>query len=154
MGATINYTDDILKCIWGGDTSGIKINTYYLGVSISPINKDGTGVREPNIGVGGYARLAIPNTIGADGSFVLINNTKISNAKDFSFSMFTDQLSVTGATGSLRATHWFMTDDANSTDATRIKWYGELKKSRPLEVDSVLTFAVGEMILEFEMPAI
>lgn len=153
MAITVNYSKDVLLCLWGGDISKIKIPTLYLGLSIAPINKDGSGIREPNIGVGGYARVTIANTTGADGNFSTPNNSKVSNAKEFSFAKFTDNLSVTGTSTALRATHWFLTDDLTSTDGTKIKWYGELKNSRPLEIDSIVTFGVGELILEIEMPA-
>lgn len=152
MGITTGYAKDVLSVVWGGDVSKVKVGTYYLGLSISAINKDGTGIREPNNGVGGYARVAIANTNGADGSFAAATNAKVSNAKDFSFAKFTDNPSVTGTTGNLRASHWFFTDDPTSTDPTKIKWYGELKNSRPLEIESIVTFGVGELILEIEIP--
>lgn len=152
MAITVNYSNNVLACLWGGDATKIKVPTLYLGLSVAQIDKDGTGVREPNIGVGGYARVAVENTSGTNGSFSIPNNAKVSNAKELSFAKFTNNLSVTGTSVTPRATHWFLTDDATSTDATKIKWYGELKNSRPLEIDSIVTFGVGELILEIEMP--
>lgn len=153
MGATIKRANIILGSQWGGDITNLVVPTLYLSLSASAINKDGSGIKEPIIGTGGYARLAVANSTGSGGNFITPSNGKVSNAKELAFDKFTGNIVITGLTGQLYATHWFISNSPTSLLPSDVEWYGELKAQRPLVPDSIILFGVGDLVLEVEMPS-
>lgn len=145
MGFTASGAADSLKFTFGGVTTS-KPDTWYLGLSANKIEKDGTGIKEPTIGVGGYTRVAIGNV---SSNFNMIADFKIANTNELAFSQFTDNLSVTGQSGVVNATHWFLTTDSTSTDSTKVKCFGKFTHARPLIIDSVILIAAGDLVTEF-----
>ena len=147
MSITVDYANKILGYMLGGKNTGTNITNYYLGLSTTKINKDGTGITEPTIGRGGYQRAIIANSQAPSGSFSVPSDGSNSNAKEIVFPTFTEGLEVNGDSESeIRVTHWFLSDDANAKETTNIKFYGELTYSRPLIVNSTLSFGVGEFV--------
>lgn len=147
----------ILAHQFGGVTEDATPGTWYMGLSVSPINADGSGVKEPTIDAStsapyGYKRMVIANTSGAGGSWELGSGMTVSNAKSLEFLEFEKDIVVPGTTGYQRATHAFLSTSPTDTSANAIEWICELKESRPLEKNSIVAFNTGDLVFEIANP--
>ena len=124
-----NYqTNNIMNLLFG-KSEYVVPDTLYLGLSMTTINEDGTGVTEP---VGNaYARVAIPNN---KESFSNADNGVITNLIQIIYE------ESTGAWGTI--THAFISDAA--TDGN-VLYYDALAKERIVQESSSLTFPVGAL---------
>lgn len=128
---TIGATDDREKVIADSQFGGGTPATWYLGISTTTPNDDGTGFTEPS--GGSYARVAIPNnsTNFPDAITTSGVTTKTNGAK-FTFA------NPTGAWGLI--THYgFFTSSTGST----LAYYNPL--------DSAITVQNGNSPVEFDV---
>lgn len=110
-----------------GNTSFSVPSTYYIALSTTTINSDGTGITEP---VGnGYTRVAVVNS-GAN--FATASNGVTSNVSSFTFP------ESSGSWGTL--TYWAMYD--NST-AGNIWFFDTLTPSRAVASLTTVLFVSG-----------
>lgn len=111
-----------------GSTSFSYPVTYYLGISTTSVQKDGTGITEPVDGA--YARIAITNN---KTNFSVSALGELSNLVEFTFPESTvDQGTIVD---------WFFSDAATGGN---IWYYGTLTNSRNVESATVLVLPVGE----------
>lgn len=111
-----------------GSTGFSYPTTYYLGVSTTSIQKDGTGVTEPIDGA--YARVAILNNKTNFGTSSL---GELSNLVEYAF----DESTVNWGT----VIDWFFAD---ASTGGNVWWYGTLTNSRNVESATVLVLPIGE----------
>jgi hypothetical protein len=125
-------TYDIANKIQGllfGQTSYTPPTTWYLGVSTSTIQSDGSGITEPTDTA--YARIAIPNLTT---SFTTPVNGMIQNKVAF---QFPESLVSWGT-----VTDFFLSTSASDGS---IEFYGKLTLSRNVETGTVLLLSIGAL---------
>ncbi|ETR66384.1 MAG: hypothetical protein OMM_12858 [Candidatus Magnetoglobus multicellularis str. Araruama] len=129
MANTSNYgANKIADHLFGSTSLGLP-STWYVAVSSTAPQADGTGVTEPTDGA--YTRIAITNNKTNFGSAVA---GTLSNLVEKSFPESTiDQ-------GTL--THWVIYD---ALTGGNYWYYGELTNSRNVEIATVLKLPVGEL---------
>lgn len=153
---SINRANVLLNRDFGNSTSSPPPGIWYLGLSITPINKDGSGVKEPIIDTAtsapyGYKRLVIQNSMGSGGSFSNAADGRVVNSKALNFLEFEKEITVSGSTGDLYATHYFLSPSPTSTASADVAYMGELKVKRPLVIDSIVSLNAGDLIFEFDL---
>lgn len=97
----------------------------YLGLSTTPIARDGSGITEPSASTG-YSRVAIQNT---KTSFTNAVNGELSNSIDISFP------ESTGSWGTI--TYIFLSDAATGGN---IRYYEALSSPRQVQPNSTIMF--------------
>lgn len=113
----------ILNRYFGNVSDSITSN-LYVGLSITPINPDGTGATEPS--GGGYARIIVANN---KTSFTTASNGILYNAIELSFP------ESTTSWGNI--THIFISDTAGGAPI----YYDALTAPRAVQSQTVLLFA-------------
>lgn len=101
--------------------------TYYLGISTTSTQKDGTGITEPIDGA--YSRIAVTNN---KTNFDTSSLGSLSNLVEFEFSESTVNWGV--------ITNWFLSD---ASTGGNIWFQGSLALSRNVESQTVLVLPVG-----------
>lgn len=109
-------------------TSQTIPNTYYFGISTTPINTDGSGITEPST-ASGYVRVALPNTSATwndptDGT--------VSNKIEIKF----PELQVDSGT----AVAYFLSDSISGNAF----WYDQMTNPRPLAQYTTVFINPGE----------
>ena len=112
-----------------GNRSPEPVTTWYVGLSTSSINEDGTGITEPS-GSNGYKRVAIQNN---STQFTMPSNLTVKNANPIIFD------EVTADCG--KATDIFL---SSSQEGGTAAYYGKFAIPRPLPAQSNLTIAAGD----------
>lgn len=102
--------------------------TYYLGVSTTTVQKNGTGITEPTTDTA-YARIAITNN---KTNFSASSSGTITNLLEFKFPESTTNWGT--------VTDWFLSDAATGGN---ICFYGTLPLSRTVESATVLVLPIG-----------
>lgn len=128
MSVTYYSSNKVLDRVFGG-TAFTPATTYYIGLSTTTINIDGTGATEPS-GLG-YARVAVPNdktNWGVASNGALLNLTAITFPES------------TGSWGTI--TYVFMAD---ASSAGNIWWYDVLTPARTVASATTVLFAIGSV---------
>ena len=141
----------VLDSQFGNVTAPANVPTWHMGLSATPINSDGSGVSEPIIVPTGYRRLAIPNSQGGGGSWTNAVNGKKSNAIVFAFPLFEVAPTISGMTGDLFATHWFLSTSATDTTSSAIQYMGNFTNRVWLGLNAEIRIPIGEIVLEFDL---
>ena len=108
-----------------GRTDNTVPTSYYIGLSITPISRDGSGATEP-LSSTGYARVQVQNT---KTNFSTSSNGEITNTLDISF----PESTATWGT----VTHVFISD---AVTGGNIRYYEALGAPRLLNATSTLMF--------------
>lgn len=114
-----------------GKTNYTPPTTWYVGISSTPINKDGTGYTEPTGSE--YKRIAVTNnkvnfTVASDGSLTITQDL-----------IYDESVNAWGA-----MTHFFL---ASGLTGSNIKVYDKLFEERIIQSRSTLIFPAGELVL-------
>lgn len=131
----------LLDHVWGGQATGLPnvSGSWYIGLSTTTINNDGTGITEP---ADGYARVQVTNNIvnwpAASGGGP---STK-QNANEIAFPM------ATGNWG--QVTHFFFSDSAVSTDPEDIYAFATLDLPRTIEANDTASFAAQAITITLD----
>lgn len=133
MSITYTQANTILDEYFGKVTPTIP-NTYYMGISTTSIQNDGTGVTEPSDV--GYARVEVPNT---KVSFANSSNGSLTNALEFEFPESQVSWGI--------ITDFFL---AGSSSGTDIKVFGKLANSRTVETGTVLVLEPNALQINLE----
>ena len=123
--------------IFGKLASPAIPSTYYIGMSSTAPNTDGTGVSEPS--GGSYARVAVGNS-----SIALSSpdaNALVTNKNEITFPESTANWG--------RMTHYVVYDALN---AGNLLMYGELVTPRTVETATTITIKPGQMQLQIANP--
>lgn len=124
----------LLDHTWGGQTTNLPdvTDNWYIGLSTTPINNDGTGITEP---ADGYARAVVTNNQtewpAATGGGPAIKQ----NADEIAFPM------ATGSWG--QVTHFFFSDSPTLTSAANIFAFAALDVPRTIEANDTASFAAS-----------
>lgn len=108
-----------------GKTTYAPASTYYLGLSTTPIDKNGLGATEPSTS-SGYKRVAIPNN---KSSFTQANNGELKNSITIDFP------ESTAAWGTI--THYFLAD---SITGGQIRFFEAFAAPRQVAESSTVMF--------------
>lgn len=108
-----------------GRTTYNPTTTYYLGLSTTPIDKNGTGATEPSSSTG-YKRVAITNS---KSSFSQANNGELQNTITIEFP------ESTATWGTI--THYFLAD---SLTGGQIRFYEAFTTPRQVAESSTVMF--------------
>lgn len=109
--------------------------SYYLGVSTSTVNKNGSGISEPTSDIS-YARVKIDNN---KTNFSNAVNGVISNNVSFSFPESSMSWGM--------VTDWFISD---ATTGGNIWYAGKLTLPRNVETETVLVLPIGALEVTVE----
>lgn len=109
-----------------GRTSYTPPTTLYLGLSTTPISRDGSGITEPSSSAG-YTRVAIAND---KTKFSVSNNGELYNITDLSFPESTSSWGT--------VTHIFITDSLSGNG--NVRYYEALPSPRQVQASSTLMF--------------
>lgn len=114
-----NYMADIENSIMLGQRHGVErvVDTFYIALSTTPINANGTGLTEPTDA--NYSRVAVPND---EYNFVQSINGVTKNAREWRY--------VISTTKWQPVTHWAIMD---SLKGGRVLYYDALPT--PMNVD-------------------
>lgn len=112
-----------------GNRTASTVNTWYVGLSTTPISEDGSGISEPS-GDNGYHRVAIQNN---SSNFTAPSNMTVKNANPIVFD------EVTADCGT--ATHIFVSSEETGG---RAAYYGQFTVPRPMPAQSNLTINAGD----------
>ena len=104
--------------------------TLYIGLSTTPIYRDGTGVTEPSSSMG-YTRVAVPT-----------NTTSWSVATNGSLSINIDATFPEATNDWGTVTYVFLSDSATGGN---IRYYEALAKSRIVQQNATLMFRAGSL---------
>jgi len=133
MSVTNQQANIILDEYFGKVTPNIP-STYFMGISTTLIQNDGTGATEPTDVA--YDRVAIGNT---KVSFTNAINGSLENAVEIEFPESQVDWGI--------ITHWFLADaevDGN------IKVFGKLTNQRTVEVGTILVLEAGALQINIE----
>lgn len=124
-----------------GKTEYTPPNTWYIGLSTTPILKDGTGYTEPTDSA--YARVALTNnktdfTVATDGSLIITKDVIFPESVE-SWNLITGVFLANSATG-----HDVCFYDELENEELIL---GELKKGKLVQSRSTLIFPSGELII-------
>lgn len=112
--------------------------TFEIGLSTTPVNKDGTGITEPEPSTG-YSRVSVSNNTSvwddAVTDFALDRGVK-TNAEDISFPEATDDW------GSI--SHFFL------TAGPELIGQGELTTAKAIHAGDSVRFRPGELLITLE----
>jgi hypothetical protein len=133
MAVTYQQANTILDEYFGKVIPTIPTN-YYMGVSTTAIQNDGTGATEPTDVA--YSRVLIPNT---KVSFTNANNGSLTNAVEFEFPESQTSWGI--------ITHFFLAD---AITGGNIKIFGQLTNSRTVETGTILVLEVGALQINLE----
>lgn len=133
MSVTYTQANTILDEYFGRVTPTIP-TTYYMGVSTSIIQNDGSGITEP-VDVA-YARVPVGNT---KVSFSNSNNGVVTNLLEFQFPESQTSWGI--------VIYFFLADSATEGN---IKFFGQLTNSRTVEVGTILVLEVGALQINLE----
>lgn len=126
---TTAVKNQIMNTIFNGSTTSLPA-TFTIGLSTSAPNASGGNISEPATSTG-YKRVT-----GV--KFSSASSGKISNAALIEFPTFTK------AAGTL--THYVLYHPTTGT----MYWAGKLKASRTIEADTVVSFPVGNLVIELQ----
>ena len=129
MSNTTYYSANLINNKLLGDSALSVPATYYLGISTTTTNKNGTGITEPTDG--SYARIAITNN---KTNFSASASGVINNLVEFEF----PESSVSWGT----VTHWFLSDAASGGN---IWFQGALSSTRTVDISTILVLSVGSL---------
>lgn len=132
--AITNFQANKVNDFLFGGTSFTPGGTYYIGLSTTPIQANGTGATEPS--GGSYARVAVAN-----------NKTSFSTSSAGSLQ---NQISIefpesTTSWGTI--TYVFMSDSPNSGQGN-VLYYDALTTPRTVQSATVLLFAAGAIKIQ------
>lgn len=130
--AITTYQANRLNNYLFGATSFTPNGTYYIGLSTTAINADGTGVTEPT--GGGYQRVAVTNN---KTNFTDSTGGTVQNKVQFEFP------ESTTAWGTI--THVFIVD---SLTGGNILYYDALTTPRTVQTATILLFAINSMKIQ------
>lgn len=134
MGSFALFTENAVLNEVFGATAYTPSGTYYVGLSTSTINDDGTGLSEPT-GTG-YARVAIDNdkTTWSTSTTGLVSN-------DITIT-FPQAGSDWGT-----VTHAFIADQATTGNMIV---HGALASSKTIETDDTAQFSIGNIVITLD----
>lgn len=118
------------------ETPGIP-EEYYLGLSATAPNADGTGVNEPSMGAG-YARVKLTADVLGEPVDGVVSNTQMIGFNE-----------TTASWGTL--TH-FVIFDTDVVGSGNLLMFGELPYARTLDTSSILLFKEGDLKLSVQDP--
>ena len=133
MSVTNQQANIILDEYFGKVTPTIP-TSYFMGISTTTIQSDGTGKTEPNDIA--YIRVEIPNT---KVSFTTSSNGTLTNAVEFEFPESQVSWGI--------ITDFFL---AGSSTGTDIKVFGKLTNSRTVETGTILVLEAGALQINLE----
>jgi hypothetical protein len=133
MSVTYTQANTILDEYFGKVTPTIP-TTYYMGISTTTIQNDGTGASEP-VDVA-YQRVAIPNT---KVSFTIASNGSLKNAVEFEFPESQVSWGI--------ITHFALYDQQTGGS---IKVFGQLTNSRTVETSTILVLEPNALQINLE----
>jgi len=133
MSVTYTQANTILDEYFGKVTPTIPTN-YYMGVSTTAIQNDGTGKTEPTDVA--YSRVLIPNT---KVSFTTASSGSLTNAVEYEFPESQVSWGI--------ITHFFLAD---ALTGGNIKVFGQLTNSRTVETGTILVLSVGALQINLE----
>lgn len=148
---TIKRANEELASSFGGKNAEAAVSTWYLCLSITPMDKNGVGMKEPIIQSNGYRRLAVQNTSGSGGSWEIPANGKVRNAIAFKFPMFEVAPTVPGMTGDLFATSWFLTKSPTDTSQASVCYMGTFTDKVWLAARTEISIGAGEIVIEYDL---
>jgi hypothetical protein len=120
------------KCF--GNTTLTQPSTYYVGLSTTPPNIDGTtGYTEPS--GGSYARVAVTNSDKTN--WAVATSGALTNATAVTFP------ESSGAWGTI--THVFLAD---ASTAGNVWWWDALSPSRVVATATTVQFAIGAITVQ------
>jgi len=124
--------------LFGKVATPVIPSTYYVGVSTTTPNTDGTGVTEPS--GGSYARVAISN----DGTSFNVpdSNGLVTNKQDLVFPESTTNWGI--------VTNYVIYDSLTNGN---LLMYGALTSSRSVEAITTLIIKAGQLQLQATNPA-
>lgn len=132
--AITTYQANRLNNYLFGATSFTPNGTYYIGLSTTAINANGTGVTEPT--GGGYKRVAVTNN---KTNFTDSTGGIVQNKVQFEFP------ESTKAWGTI--THVFISDGP-TTGGGNILYYDALTTPRTVQTATILLFAINSMKIQ------
>jgi hypothetical protein len=116
-----------------GNTTYSPPATWYMGLSTTAINDDGSGVTEP--AGGAYARVAITN-----------NTTNFPSAPSSGTTANLTTITFPEATGNWGTiTTAFLSQSSSSTAANDIQHFGTLTVSRTVEQNTTVVVDIGDL---------
>lgn len=131
MAITIYQANRLNNYLFGA-TSFTPNGTYYIGLSTTAINADGTGVIEPT--GGGYQRVAVTNN---KTNFTDSTGGIVQNKVQFEFP------ESTTAWGTI--THVFISDGPTTGN---VLYYDALTTPRTVQTATILLFAIDSMKIQ------
>lgn len=132
--AITTYQANRLNNYLFGSTSFTPNGTYYIGLSTTAINANGTGVTEPT--GGGYKRVAVTNN---KTNFTDSTGGIVQNKAQFEFP------ESTTAWGTI--THVFISDGP-TTGGGNVLYYDALTTPRTVQTATILLFAINSMKIQ------
>lgn len=127
---TTYFLNIIAGNVFNTKTSPALPGEFYLGVSTTAPNLDGTGVTEPSDAA--YARVKVTSLSEPD-------NGSVKNSADIPFADATEDWGT--------CTHFVMYD---AQTGGNLLMYGKLDKSRVVQADSQLSFLAGGLSLSLK----
>ena len=119
---------------------------YYLGLSTTQPAEDGTGVSEPTIGVNGYARVDVPNTLAVSSFLAAVSGDPSTKKNNGPLTFPTASGDWSGGTDFQWVVVW---DHATNTGAAGVMAYVEMTVPKPvLDLD---IFTVPDQELNFTL---
>lgn len=135
MSITYYSANQILAYNFGKATYTVP-NTFYFGLSKSPISIDGTGVLEPSTVGTGYARVACVNYAGADLVWGSPSNAALTNIKSIQFAESLLSWDI--------ISHVFLAD---ASTGGNIWYYEALPISKTVQSQTTVLFAIGAVTI-------
>lgn len=127
------YANQIANHVFGG-TTYTPVTTWYVGLSTTAIQTDGSGYTEPSsVNVSGYARKSYTNASG-----FTIADGEAKNTNEIRFDEMTHSL-----TTNPEITHWFLCEESSGTPT--ILLHGALDNSRILQSGTTIYFKANEL---------
>lgn len=127
---TTYFKNCIVGNLFGSKTTPPLPTEYYVGLSSTPPNVDGTGVTEPSSSAG-YARIKLTNlTEPVSGSVQNKNN-----------------ISFNESTASWGTIPYYVVFDSAAVGDGNLLMFDDLDVSRSVESYTVLTFKAGNFVL-------
>jgi hypothetical protein len=127
----------LLNHIFGRSPSYTAPVTYYVGLSTTPINADGTGATEPSGGA--YARVAVTNN---KTNWGVAANGALSNLTNVEFPESTLEWGI--------VTHIFVSDASTSGN---VLYYDTLTPARTVQSAATILFDAGSITMRMTNPA-
>lgn len=133
---TTYFLDCVAGNLFGTKTTPPLPSRYYLGLSSSEPNPNGTGVTEPTASGSGYARILLDGLGQPD-------NGKVTNESSINF----EKSKLSWGT----ITHYVIFD-AKDAGAGNLLMYGELATSRSVEAGTIMSIEPGCLELSVVNP--